>query len=402
MYPRVVTGEPRIFAGKRIERACSSTRALRYDSAAMTTHIRRDDPYIRWGMTLAVVLFLLYVYPGFLIPVLPHFDGSCKTIPLEQNAEDLRVDPANGLVYLTYYSGISGSTGTVMLVDLNAAEPHVRAALSTEPERFAPSGLSLYTPATGAKRLFVTSRTQLGNHAVVIFDQSPTGAFTPVETIRDSLLWSPTAIVAVGPRQFYVVNQLGFKREYNRDKVDVGDRLRGNQSTVVYYDGEQMKIVADRLSLASGIASSPDGQKMYVAESAGGRITTFDRDIASGALKRTGQIRIPGASPHNITVDADGMLWVSAHPHAAAFMEFVRDEDDRAPTQVLKINPAAEREKQVEEVYVNDGEELSAGTVAAPRKAGEFVVGSRTDHKLLTCTRSPAAKPAPAEVSKET
>jgi DNA-binding beta-propeller fold protein YncE len=389
MYPRVVTGEPRIFAGKRIERACSSTRALRYDSAAMTTHIRRDDPYIGWGMTLAVVLFLLYVYPGFLIPVSPHFDGSCKTIPLEQNAEDLRVDPANGLVYLTYYSGISGSTGTVMLVDLNAAEPHIRAALSTE-------------PATGAKRLFVTSRTQLGNHAVVIFDQSPTGAFTPVETIRDSLLWSPTAIVAVGPRQFYVVNQLGFKREYNRGKLDVGDRLRGNQSTVVYYDGEQMKIVADRLSLASGIASSPDGLKVYVAESAGGRITVFDRDIASGALKSSGKIRIPGASPHNITADADGTLWVSAHPHAAAFMEFVRDEDDRAPTQVLKINPAAEAEKQIEEIYVNDGDELSAGTVAAPRKGGEFVMGSRTDHKLLTCTRSPAAKPAPAEVAKET
>jgi hypothetical protein len=375
---------------------------LRYDSAAMTTHIRRDDPYIGWGMTLAVVLFLLYVYPGFLIPVSSHFDGSCKAIPLEQNAEDLRVDPVSGLVYLTYYSGISGSTGTVMLVDLNAAEPHVRAALSTEPERFAPSGLSLYTPATGAKRLFVTSRTQLGNHAVVIFDQSPTGAFTPVETIRDSLLWSPTAIVAVGPRQFYVVNQLGFKRAYEGEKANVGDRLRGNQSTVVYYDGEQMKIVAGELRLASGIAVSPDGQKAYVAESAGGRITVFDRNIASGALTRAGQIRIRGASPHNITVDADGMLWVGAHPHAVPFMEFLLDQDDRAPTQVLKINPAAEPEKQVEEIYVNDGEELSAGTVAASRNGGEFVVGSRTDHKLLTCTRSPAAKPATAEVAKET
>src|SRR6185295_259423 len=113
-------------------------------------------------------------------------------------------------------------------------------------------------PESGAKRLFVTSRTEGGDHFVQVFDQSSTGAFTPAETIRDSLLWSPTAIAAVGPRQFYVVNQLGFKRAYNGQKADLGDRLRGNQSSVVYYDGERMKIVAGHLSLASGIGVSPD------------------------------------------------------------------------------------------------------------------------------------------------
>ena len=353
--------------------------------------MRKDDPYIGAGIGLAVVLFVLYVYPGFLIPVSPHFDGSCKTIALDQNAEDLRIDPTNGLVYLTYYSGVSGSTGTVMLLDPNATEPHVRAALTSDPSSFAPSGLSLYSPPSGTKRLFVTSRTRLGNHSVEVFEQSPTGAFTPVETIRDSLLWSPTAIVAVGPRQFYVVNQLGFKRAYNGDEVNVRDRLRGNQSTVVYYDGEQMKIVAGGLGLASGLALSPDGRQAYVSESSRGRISIFDRDPATGALKRTGQIRVKGA-PHNITTDADGTLWVSLHPHAVAFMELVRDQDERAPTEILKITPGAAPDKQVEEIYINDGEEPSAGSVAAPQNASQFVAASRTDHKLLICTRSGAAK----------
>jgi DNA-binding beta-propeller fold protein YncE len=215
-------------------------------------------------------------------------------------------------------------------------------------------------------------------------------------------LWSPTAIVAVGPRQFYVVNQLGFRRAYNGEKVNVGDRLRGNESTVVYYDGEQMKIVAGRLGLASGIAVSPDGQKAYVAESARGQIAVFDRDLASGALTRTGHIRLPGGSPHNITVDADGMLWVSTHPRAMEFTQFVLDDDHRAPTQVVKINPAAAPEKQVDEIYANDGDELSGGTVAAPRKGGEFVVGSRTDHKLLMCTRPTDSKPTTGEAPKQT
>ena len=366
---------------------------------------RSEDPYIGMGLMLAVVLFVLYVYPGVLIPLSPHFDGSCKAVPLQMSAGDLRIDPTNGLTYFTYYDSVdtrarqrtpTSSTGTVMLVDLNAAEPHVRAALASEPVGFKPAGLSLYTKADGTKRLLVTSRSELGKHTVEIFDQSPTGAFTPAETIRDPLLWSPTAIVAVGPRQFYVVNQLGFKRSYENGQANARERLRGNQSTVVYYDGEQMKIVAGGLSLASGIGISPDGHTVYVAESAGGRIQLFDRDPISGGLKRKGQqIDVPGA-PHNITVDADGTLWVSAHPHTVPFMEFVRDPSERAPTQVLKITPSAEPEKQVEEIYADEGDELSAGSVAAPRGSDQFVVGSRTDHKLLMCTRSATAKPAPA------
>jgi arylesterase/paraoxonase len=376
---------------------------LRYDASAMKTETRKDDPYIGAGIALAVVLFILYVYPGFLIPVSSHFDGSCTTIALNQNAEDLRVDPASGLVYLTYYSGVRGSTGTIMLVDPSAEEPHVRAALASDPAGFAPSGLSLYAPASGKKRLFVTSRTRLGNHSVEVFDQSSTGAFAPVETIRDSLLWSPSAIVAVGPRQFYVVNPLGFKSSFDDGKGKLGKNLRGNQSTVVYYDGEKMKIVASHLRLADGIALSPDGHTAYVAESAAGRIAIFDRDTATGELKRTGQIRVPG-SPHNITVDAQGVLWVSAHPHAMPFMEFLQDPDDRdrAPTRILKVTPAAAPDKQVEAIYVNDGKELSAGTVVAPRSGGRFVAGSRTDRKLLMCTQSASAKPVPAQEAKQT
>lgn len=402
MYPLIDTGKRRLFAGKRIEQACSSTRALRYDACAMRSDMRRNDPYIGAGIALAVVLFILYVYPGFLIPVSPHFDGSCKTIPLELKAEDLRIDPTNGLAYLTYYSGVSGSTGTVMLIDLNAKEPHVRAALASEPAKFAPAGLSLYTPESGAKRLFVTSRTENGDHYVQIFDQSSTGAFTPAETIRDSLLWSPTAIAAVGAHQFYIVNQLGSKRGYNGQKLDVGDRLRGSESNVVYYDGERMKIVAGHLRLASGIALSPDGKTVYVAERMAGRISIFSRNAESGALTQNGRIGLPGA-PHNITVDSDGTLWVVAHPHTIPFMELLRDPDDRSPTQVLKITPDAAADKQVEEIYVNDGDALSAATVVAPRAGDQFVASSRTDPKLLTCTRSNAtAKPASAGPAKET
>jgi hypothetical protein len=367
----------------------------------MRRDLRRDDPYIRGGLILAVVLFVMYVYPGFMSPLTPHFDGSCKALPLQASAEDIRIDPTNGLLYLTYYDSVDArqpdrlpperSTGTIMLLDLNAEDPHVRAALSSEPAGFKPSGLSLYTEADGKKRLFVTSRSQPGRHSVELFDQSATGAFAPVETIHDRLLWSPTAIVAVGPRQFYVVNQLGFKDLDSREWGAPGKGLRGNQGTVVYYDGEQMKIVASHLNLPVGIAIDTDGRTVYVAEAGGSRIQTFDRDPASGMLMQKDRIHVPG-SPRNLTIDADGSLWLSAEPR---FFAFMRDPADRAPTQVLRVTPTADPANQVDEIYLNgDGQELSAGSVVAPRGGGRFVVGSRTDHKLLMCTQGSTRKAA--------
>ena len=356
------------------------------------------DPYIGMGIWLAIVLCVMYVYPGFLAPVPSHFDGTCRTIAMDAGAEDLRIDPANGLAYLSYFEnarpGPRGlGTGTVMLIDLNAAQPHVRSALATEPARFAPSGLSLYIPASGPKRLFVVNRAELGTHSVEIFDQSTTGAFTPVQTLRDRLFWSPTAIAAVGPKQFYVVNDAGFREQDESDaRRYATGKLRGNRGTVVYYDGEHSQIVADGLGMPTGVALSPDGRTLYVVESSEAQLQLFDRDTATGALKPTQRIRLE-TSPHNLTVDADGTILVTTHPPRISFVQSVDGGSTRYPTQVLKVTPWAESGKQVSDVYTNDGSELSGGSIAAPNGSG-FVIGSATDHKLLICTRGAAATAA--------
>ncbi len=355
-------------------------------------------------MGLAAILFVLYVYPGFLSPVPSHFDGTCRTLPMSAGAEDLRIDPTNGLAYLSYFEHAgrgprSLGTGTVMLVDLNTAEPRVRAALATEPAHFTPSGLSLYAPSSGPKRLFVVNRAELGTHGVEIFDQSATGAFAPVETVRDPLFWSPTAIVAVGPKQFYVVNDAGFKEDFDASdpRKYVAQKLRGNRGTVVYFDGKSGRIVADRLGVPTGVAVSPDGRTLYVVESGDGRIQLLDRDPTSGALTSTRRIRI-GDTPHNITVDTDGSLWITVHSLGSSFVQGIGDAASTFPTRVVKVVPSVSGDSDISDVYVNGGSELSGGTIAAPR-GNQLVIGSATDHKLLLCTRgapSGSASPLPA------
>ncbi len=69
---------------------------------------RQRDPYVFWGITLGVILFLLYVYPGFLSPVTSRFAGACRPIELGAATEDLRIDPATGVAYLAYFDHYLG------------------------------------------------------------------------------------------------------------------------------------------------------------------------------------------------------------------------------------------------------------------------------------------------------
>jgi arylesterase / paraoxonase len=354
----------------------------------------KQDPYIGAGVALSVILFLLYGYPGFLSPTPSHFDGTCRTLPLSASAEDLRIDPSTGLVYLTYYDRVEeghanrARQGSVMLLDLNAAEPRVRAALTAEFPGLSPSGLSLYSPANGPKRLFVMSfESGRGRHSIEIFEQTATGTFTHVESIQDELVWSPVSIVAVGPRQFYFTN----------DGRRPGRRKGGG---LVYFDGEKMKQMAPRIDDALGVAVSPDGKKLYLAEARRGQMFVYDREIATGALKYSERVELP-SMPHNLTVDSEGSVWIAAHPRGLAYSGSLRNAAIKSPTQVLKYTPGPERggeerdveEGSVEEIYVNGGEQLSAGSVAAAR-GNQLLIGSIADHKLLLCTRAGRALPS--------
>jgi arylesterase/paraoxonase len=163
-------------------------------------------------------------------------------------------------------------------------------------------------------------------------------------------------------------------------------------------------LVATGLDLANGVDVSPDGHTLYVAETGKRRLQVFDRDVATGDLKPRDKVSLDSA-PHNISVDADGNVWISAHPKSLSYMRTLEDSSARSPTQVLKYTPGAERNKQISEIYVNGGDELSSGSVVAAR-GNRLVIGSVVDHKLLLCNQEAAAveaaKPAITGPERET
>jgi arylesterase / paraoxonase len=316
----------------------------------------------------------------------PHFAGTCQSLPLAASAEYIQIDRARGLAYLSYLdrrAQLEGRQvlGTIMVIDPTAQQPHPRAALNFDPPDFRPQGLSLYVPAGGPRRLFVISdRPHAASdreYTVEILEQGPNGSFTPVETIRDPLLFAPHALLAVGPRQFYVVNDSGAHSGLDRTTERV---LRRGLSSLGYFDGKAMRALVRDLASGTGIAGSTDGRNVYVSESLAHRINVYARDAASGALTRERHIDLASA-PDAIVVDEHGNLWIAAHPRQLALWRHLAGSANPTPTQVLRISPI---DWEPVEVYLNRGEEFSAGGVAAVL-GKTLLVGSITERRLLRC-----------------
>jgi arylesterase / paraoxonase len=315
----------------------------------------------------------------------PAFAGSCLAIPLEASAEDIQIDRARGVAYLSYLDRrgkVEGRPvlGTVMLLDLNMPDSRPRPALASDPAAFHPHGMSLYRAGDGSERLFAISHPPGQGHAIELFEQTPTGAFAPVGRITDPLLLSPNAMLAVGPSQFYVANDSGAKNGFERG-TEVA--FRRGLSNIVFFDGQKMRIVASGLKSASGIGMSPDGASVYISETAGNRIAVFRRDAVSGALVFVEHIAIEG-SPDNINVGADGTIWVAVHAKTLALVRHFGDAQQLAPTEILRIDPNPKAASRVAPVYLNLGEQISAGSVGAVHD-GQLLIGSITERKILRC-----------------
>lgn len=321
------------------------------------------------------------------------FPATCRPLPTVAGAGDISIDSARGIAYVAYLDRTPKSEGrpprgTVMLVDLNVEEPRIRAALSTDPPDFRPVALSVYVPAEGPRRLFVVD---IGGSpgAVQIFEQASTGAFTLVKTVRDALLTTPTAVVAVGAEQFYATADAAWL-----DPATSGRFSRWWQiafpparSSVVYYNGTQASVVNDNLRMASGIDASPDGSAVYVTELGNKRLHVFARDGVTGGLKLRESVSL-GAYPSHVHTDESGNAWLTAYPRVTAALKSLEGTVARAPTRVLRVSPGGSGDERLTLVFGDTGANLAGGSAAAGSGKG-VLIGSWIDRKLLLCPNSP-------------
>lgn len=320
--------------------------------------------------------------------ITPHFAGSCEALPLEGSGEDILVDRERGIAYLSLLdrrSLVQGKDvqGTVARIDLNSRPFTAVNALVTKPAAFRPHGMSLYIGPDGQRRLFVINHGQkrgVDPEAVEIFAEGAPGEYVHAQTIRGPQLYSPNDLVAVGPRQFYVAN----------DKALGGGLAAGLQqagigaSPLAYFDGPTGRYVLEDVASGGGINASADRRTLYVAETAGKRLRVLDRNEAGDVTER---MRIAmDTSPDNVDVAADGSLWVTGHANTLALIRhFISGSP--APTQVWRVALGQAQADSIEEIYLDDGTQMSAGSVGATWH-NLLLIGSITERKIQVCERS--------------
>jgi arylesterase / paraoxonase len=335
------------------------------------------------GIAIAVIViavgFLVFDYlqhGGWFKTLKPYFAGNCETIALKGTVEDISIDHERGLAFLSY---VAGERGTVMLLDLNVTDPRVRAALTTEPASFRPRGLG-FQPSK-PRRLYVVSGAD-ASRTIEVFEETETGAFAPLETIRDPLLTHADDIAAVGAGEFYVSGESGAGTAWQR----LQERLfRRGLSTITYSDGQSLRVVAERLKRTGGIAVSNHGLWVYVGESDANQLRIFDRDSGSGSLEPRNIVEL-GSAPESVSIDADGTVWITAHPKLLALREHLREPSRRSPTAIYRLRTSViEKEERLSIPFLDSGERISAGSVVAVH-GRRMLVGSLTERKILLCT----------------
>jgi arylesterase/paraoxonase len=343
-------------------------------------------------ITLAVLVVLvagwviyLYWMAGQFKTIEPHFSGKCKAVGGVVGPEDITIHPRTGVAYVSgcdrralQEGGLGG--GAIYAYDLNAVttEP---VNLTPDADRdFRPHGISLFVRQGGPDVLFVINHQQ-GEHRIDLFDLKD-GGLKLRKSLTSPMLVSPNDIVGVGPESFYLTND---HRHPTGWKRILEDYLRLRRSNVVYYDGSEFVEAASGIGYANGINVSPDGRMLYVCAVTEGSLHIYDRDPVSGRLEQRDEIDLD-TGVDNIEVDAEGDLWIGAHPKLLTFVQHAGDHWKVSPSQVLHLTPREDGGYDVEEVYLDTGEELSASSVAAVR-GNRLLIGAVFDSKFLDCRR---------------
>ncbi len=310
----------------------------------------------------------------------PHGYEDCQSVPAPIGAEDIAFDPKTGLAYLSAYDRNRAAAddtlrGGIYLLDPSAQDPKPQTVTPAEPRDFRPHGVSLHRQGEEA-RLFVINHRASGEHSVELFRITAENALEHLKTLRDPAFLYPNDIAALDGTRFYMTNNFGTSSAFGNAAEVL---LRLPFSNLVYFDGEKAEVAADGLRFANGIHLSDDGETLYVAEWTGRALRLYRRNgDGSLALQQTIET---GGSPDNISQDEEGALYLPTHASLFGVIALGADENAIAPTRVLKITPP---DHGLEEIYYEEGNKISAATVAAIDR-GVMLMGSIFGKSVLMC-----------------
>jgi len=342
----------------------------------------------------ASVLFLVVAFvmrtvwlSGAFKTINNQFAGTTRVLEGIAGVEDMDIDYSTGIAFLSSDDRWARTLehkpvkGGIYAMNLNDTVPTpVNLTAGFDQADFHPHGISFYQTPEGKKLLFVVNHRDAGNFIEIFQYRNDT--LEHVERISDSLMISPNDVVGVGERQFYFTNDHAEPPGTMRSLKDLATIGTGN---VGYYNGERVVITSvEGIKYANGINVSADGSRIYLAATTDRLVLVFNRDQSTGALTLAREVDT-GTGVDNIDIDEAGNLWVGCHPQLLKFLSHAKDEAKISPSEVIKLVPQPDGSFVQSTVYLNDGSELSASSVAAVYR-NKLLIGPVFQRRFVLAT----------------
>ncbi|KAI0238050.1 Serum paraoxonase/arylesterase 1 [Lamellibrachia satsuma] len=358
----------------------SSADASVPSSSADVTMLQNIVAVLTIGYVTLLCSQSAWTFPGHKT-VCNHQPGLCWHVPgVDKGSEDIQMLP-NGLAFIT--SGLDHQNrGNILLFDFKKPRRGAHAldiVGDLDRSTFSPLGLSIWRDnKSKVIYLFVVNVRAVRNGVVekFRFDEKRRKLYH-LRTYRDPTIMRPDDIVATGEDSFYFTNYIKFN--FN---VELLRRL--SLGSVGFYDGTRGRILLAGRSIPNGINTSPDGKYVYLAETGGKCLSVYIRESDNTLTLK--QVVPLGTYLDNINVDAvTGNLWVASHPDDQLLANHTPwPHTPFAPSQVLRLTLSEDSTvTDIAEVYYNDGQQISASSVAV-RYRRHLLIGS-VFTKLLLC-----------------
>jgi arylesterase/paraoxonase len=360
---------------------------------------RRSKILVGAGVFVAVggiFLLDLLIDGGAFRTIEPHFDGVCEKVGGVVGVEDITFDHEGGFAYLSSHDRRTWMRTGVAEGGIYRYRAGSLASPLEIPHDYSaplhPHGIGLWKNPEGPDRLFIVNHPNGGEGSL---DMSESRAEVLVFDILEDRLhfvrkvsseegYSLNDVVPDGPDTFYASIDMGSRSKAMRTletfgRLPLGGIARGNDVHIWKIEGG--------LTYPNGLAVSPDGDYLMVAETTGNRILAYRRDAADGAALDLVAEVDAGTASDNIELAADGSYWIGAHPVALAFPDHKKDAANRSPSQAIRFTFDGSA-FDIEEIYLDNGDPISGSSVAAPM--GEhLLIGSVFEPFFLDCTRGP-------------
>lgn len=319
---------------------------------------------------LLVVLVLLIVFianifisTGYFRTIENKFDGNIVKKISIPGAEDITVSLKDSFAVISstkrgVYPPKEAEKGGLYFMDLKSNEYNPMHLTSSLTKPFAPHGISMLKTDSTYKVMAISHI--LDAHSIEVFRLN-NNVLTHEKTLTDEAMVKPNDIVMVDNERFYFTNDHGYTKGLG---MLAEDYLGLAISNVIYFDGSTYREVASGISYANGINYDVKRNLLFVASPRKFLVKVYNV-LDDGSLGFIEDIDC-GTGVDNIEFDSDGNLWIGSHPNLLKFASYAKGKEDYSPSEIIKINYKGKNDYSVETIFLDDGENMSASTVAAP------------------------------------